>query len=136
MIRFFLKKISRTEFVRSAIHDQADLRAFRQRPTPRSIAGISLIGFSYIIGWPMVSALGVLAVYLGNPLIGVIGGPVTYGLSHLVFIAGMYLAGAAYSKAFLRWATRMIILRLTGNAPISITLPEHPLRASRTGDGD
>ncbi|HSO67302.1 MAG TPA: hypothetical protein VLP30_05545 [Desulfatirhabdiaceae bacterium] len=100
-----MTKISRTEFARCAIEDRADLSSFKQRPTPRTITGLSLIGFSYIIGWPMVGALGVLSVYLGNPLIGVIGGPVTYGLSHLVFIAGMYLAGAAYSKAFLRWAT-------------------------------
>ena len=44
-------------------------------------------------------------------LLLVIGGPVLYGLSHLVFILGMYLAGAKYTKIFLRWATRVAVER-------------------------
>jgi hypothetical protein len=50
-----------------------------------------------------------LAVYLQKPLVAIIGGPLTYGLSHLVFLAGMYLAGAEYTRIFLRWATRMAV---------------------------
>ena len=102
-----LEKIAKTEFVRKAIEEQANLDAFKERPNIRVIAGISAIGISYIIGWPAVSALGAVSIYFGEPLIVVIGGPVTYGLSHLVFIFGAYIAGAQYSKAFLRWATRV-----------------------------
>lgn len=107
-----LDKISQTEFARKAIRDQADLSAFKQRPTPRIILGVSAIIISYIIGWPAVGALGTLAVYFKEPLLAVIGGPVTYGLSHLVFLAGMYLAGAEYTKIFLRWATRVAVEKL------------------------
>jgi len=107
-----LKKISQTDFARKAMRDQADLSAFKQRPTPRIILGVSAIIISYIIGWPAVGALGTLAVYLKEPLLAVIGGPVTYGLSHLVFLAGMYLAGAEYTKIFLRWATRVAVEKL------------------------
>jgi hypothetical protein len=105
----FIRKIAQTEFARSAVADKADLTAFKQRPSVRVVAGISLIGFSYIIGWPAVAALSALAVYLQKPLVAIIGGPLTYGLSHLVFLAGMYLAGAEYTRIFLRWATRMAV---------------------------
>ncbi len=107
-----LKKISETKFVRSAIEDQADLSAFKERPGLRVIVGIAVIGFSYIIGWPAVSALGAMSIYFKEPLVVIIGGPLIYGLSHLVFIFGMYLAGAKYSMIFLRWATRVAIEKL------------------------
>jgi len=109
-----LKKIAGTRFVRTAMEDQADLSAFRQRPTPRMMVGISAIGISYIIGWPAVGLLGMVSLHLREPLIVAIGGPVTYGLSHLVFIVGMYLAGAEYARVFFRWATRVAVEKLTG----------------------
>ncbi len=110
-----LTKIAGTHFVRTAMEEQADLSAFRQRPSPRMIVGISAIGISYIIGWPAVGLLGVVSIHLREPLIVAIGGPMTYGLSHLVFIAGMYLAGAQYAKVFFRWATRVAVEKLTGH---------------------
>ena len=104
-----IKRICETGYVRSAINDKADLSAFKEKPSIRTILGVSAIGFSYIIGWPAISALGALAVYLKRPWLIVIGGPLLYGLSHLVFLLGMYLAGANYTKIFLRWATRMAV---------------------------
>ena len=104
-----LRRIAKTDFVRKAIEERADLSAFKERPTGRIIVGISAMGFSYIIGWPAISLLGVVAVYLKKPLIIIVGGPLTYGLSHLVFILGMYLAGAKYTKIFMRWAARVTI---------------------------
>ena len=104
-----IKRICETGYVRSAINDKADLSAFKEKPSIRTILGVSAIGFSYIIGWPAISALGALAVYLNRPWLIVIGGPLLYGLSHLVFLLGMYLAGANYTKIFLRWATRMAV---------------------------
>ena len=102
-----IKRLSETEYIRSAIADKADLSAFKEKPSIRVILGVSAIAFSYIIGWPAVGALGMLSIYLGKPLIVAIGGPLTYGLSHLVFLLGMYLAGYNYTKIFLRWATRV-----------------------------
>ncbi len=108
-----LKKIAewvaQTEFGKSAIREQADLGSFKEKPTPRIITGIFLIALSYLIGWPAVALFGVLAVYFGQPLIAIVGGPVIYGISHLVFYIGLYLAGARYSYMFLKWATRMFI---------------------------
>ena len=106
-----IKKIAETRYVGSAIEDQADLSAFKKKPSMRIIFGISVMGFSYIIGWPAISALGALSIYLNKPLLLAIGGSLLYGLSHLVFMLGMYLAGAEYTKIFLRWATRMAVER-------------------------
>jgi len=109
-----VRKAAETRFVQKAIADEADLSAFKKRPSTRAIAGITAIGFSYIIGWPAVAFLGAVSIHLGKPMIAIIGGPLTYGLSHLVFILGMYLAGADYSRIFLRWATRKAMEKLTG----------------------
>mgnify|MGYP007046922474 CR=1 FL=1 len=113
--RKILEKAAATRFVRKAISDKADLSLFKERPTPRTIAGISAIGISYIIGWPAVVFLGVVSLHYEKPMIAIIGGPLTYGLSHLVFILGMYLAGADYTRVFLRWATRKTMEKLMGN---------------------
>jgi hypothetical protein len=107
-----IKKVAATPFVRNAIAEKADLTAFKQKPSARILFGVFLIGFSYIIGWPAVGALAALAIYLQEPLVAIIGGPLTYGVSHLVFLAGMYLAGAKYSAIFLRWATRIVMEKL------------------------
>ena len=100
MISRIVTRIGNTPFVRNAIAEKADLTAFKQKPSVRILLGVFLIGFSYIIGWPAVGALAGLAIYLEEPLVAIVGGPLTYGLSHLVFLAGMYLAGAKYSAYF------------------------------------
>ena len=110
-----LEKVAATRFVQKAIADKADLSPFKERPSPRAMAGIVAIGISYIIGWPAVALLSVVSIHLEKPMIVIIGGPLTYGLSHLVFILGMYLAGADYTRIFFRWATRKTMEKLMGN---------------------
>ena len=104
--------LSQKSFVRAAIADKADLSAFNGPPSVKVMAGIGAILFSYVIGWPAVTFLAGVAVYYQEPLIGAIGGPLVYALSHLVFLLGMYLAGAEYTWIFLRWATRVAMLKL------------------------
>ena len=65
----FVRKLAETEYVRNAIAERADLSVFNERPTPRIIFGLCVIGGSYIIGWPVITALGVLSVYLHQPMI-------------------------------------------------------------------
>ena len=105
-------RLANTSFVRRAIEDQADLSAFRQRPSLRVILGLGAILFSYVIGWPLIAGLGTVSIYWRQPLWLAVGGPVAYGLSHLVFLLGMYLAGAKYSMVFFRWATRVAVVKL------------------------
>lgn len=104
--------ISQTAYVRSAMEDETGLECFKQKPTPRIIWGLVIIGISYTIGWPVVGLLGIVSVAWEQPLLVAIGGPVVYGLSHLTFIVGAWLAGADHAKAFFRWATRATILKL------------------------
>jgi len=103
------QKLANTKFGITAVQEKADLSAFKQRPTFRVIVGIILIGISYIIGLPAISALGVISYKYDLPLLFFAGGPVLFVVSHLLFLLGLYLAGANYTKVFLKWAVRMII---------------------------
>ena len=105
-------RLANTSFVRRAIEEQADLSAFRQRPSLRVIFGVGAILLSYVIGWPLITGLGAVSIYWRQPLWLAVGGPIAYGLSHLVFLLGMYLAGAKYSMVFFRWATRVAVAKL------------------------
>ena len=105
-------RLAQTSFVARSIEDQADLSAFKERPSWRVISGVAAILFSYVIGWPLIGGLGALSIYWNQPLLVAVGGPIAYGLSHLVFLLGMYLAGAKYSLIFFRWATRVAMLKL------------------------
>jgi hypothetical protein len=88
--------LSKKKFIIKIMEKPADLSKFKERPTPRLITGLVLMGFSYVIGWPAVAALGFLSVWLKEPLIIIIGGPTIYGLSHVVFILGAWLARAPH----------------------------------------
>ena len=107
MILYF----SATAFVRSSIEKRATLDAFKEKPTLTVLAGVFAIAVSFPLGWPSVAALGILSIKLQTPWIVVIGGPLIYGFSHLVFLLGMYLSGTVYSLIFCRWLTRITMER-------------------------
>lgn len=110
--RKLIIKISEINFVRTAIEGQADLSAFKGKPSLQVITGVLLISFSFLLGWPAVAVSGVLAIQLNEPLIAVVGGPLIYGFSHLVFLLGMYFSGARYSVIFFRWLSRVSVEKL------------------------
>ncbi len=113
-------------FVRSAIEEGANLDAFREKPTLTVLAGVFAIVISFPLGWPAVAALGLLSIKMQTPWIVVIGGPLIYGFSHLVFLFGMYLSGAVYSLIFCRWLTRVIMERA-----LSWTASSQPIDPAR-----
>ena len=94
------RKISRylagKKFIQKILENPADISEFKERPTPRLIAGLVLMVLSFILGWPAVVALSVIAVWMKEPLIFVIGGPTTYALSDVVFIIGAWIARAPH----------------------------------------
>ena len=96
MIRQIAGILAETKSVRGILEHPADLSEFRKRLTPQLIAGLILMEFSYLIGWPAVTVLSILAVYLHEPLIAIIGCPTTYGLSCVVFLIGAWLARAPH----------------------------------------
>ena len=112
-------RFARTRFVRTAMEGEAaDLGALRSKPSPAVIAGVVLIGISYIIGWPAVALLAFLADHLQRAAIVVVGGPLTYGLSHLVFMVGAYFAGNHYAPIFMRCAARAVMRKLLERYPV------------------
>jgi len=112
MYRKTLLKIAKTSFVQSAINEQADLSAFKKKPSVAIITGVVLIIIGSLLGWPAVAVLAAIAIKFNEPLVVVIGGPLVYGFSHLVFLLGMYFSGAKYSLIFARWLIRVVVERL------------------------
>ncbi len=101
--------VSRTNFGRRALEDRADLAVFKKPPSFRLVFGVSLIGLSMIMGWPAVGVFGLVAVYVRDPLIFLIGGPATYAVSWGVWGIGMWIAGPdniRYARALLGWLIR------------------------------
>ena len=109
LLQKLAQKLANTQFGIKAVKEKADLDVFKQRPSFRVLVGIILMGISYILGWPAISVLGFVSYKYELPLLFIIGGPVLYGISHLIFLLGLYLAGANYAKVFLRWMVRWMI---------------------------
>jgi hypothetical protein len=66
---------------------------------------------SFLIGWPAVVALSVLAVWFKEPLIAVIGCPTTYALSCVIFIFGAWLSCAPHYVGIMARYTIQSFLR-------------------------
>jgi hypothetical protein len=102
------------KYIKNILENPADLNEFKERPTPRLIAGLFLMVFSYILAWPAIFALSAMAVWLQKPLIAVIGCPVTYGLSYLVFIIGAWLARAPhYMGTLMRYGIQSLLRKIS-----------------------
>jgi CHASE2 domain-containing sensor protein len=99
------------KFIQKIMETPADLREFQERPTPRLITGLVLMVLSFIMGWPTVAALSVLAVWFQEPLIAVIGCPATYALSYVIFIVGAWLSHAPHYMGVLARYTLQSFLR-------------------------
>ena len=117
--RFAGMWLASTAAGRRAIREQSDLTAFKGHPSARFLTGVGVILFSYVLGWPMVGLFGFLAAYLQAPDL-LVCGPVFYGFSHLVFLAGLFLAGREslkYLEIFSLWTLRSLAERLAGRNP-------------------
>ncbi|MCK5070129.1 MAG: hypothetical protein KAR01_06290 [Desulfocapsa sp.] len=108
-----IQKITDTEFVSGAIEEKADLSAFKEKPSLQVLTGVFLIITGSLLGWPAVAVLGVLAIKFNEPLLAVVGGPLVYGFSYLVFGLGMYFSGAKFTVIFLRWLSRVTVEKLS-----------------------
>jgi peptidoglycan/xylan/chitin deacetylase (PgdA/CDA1 family) len=103
--RRLVQWLERKEAVRKALADRVTFADIKQRPSVRFMAGISLVGFSYIIGWPAVAFFAFLAVYLDVKELALLG-PASYIVSHVVFFAGAALAGVdgiKYGRLYFRF---------------------------------
>ena len=85
------QRLWRTRLVQTALREPVDPLLFR-RPPARVVAGLIQLGVSYVTAWPAIAVLGTLAVWMKRPEI-LLGGPVLYGLSWIVFAVGLALLG-------------------------------------------
>jgi hypothetical protein len=99
------------KFIQKILENPVDLSEFKERMTPRLITGLILMALSFIIGWPAVAALSVLALWFKEPLIAVVGCPTTYALSYVVFIIGAWLSRAPHYMGILARYTIQSFLR-------------------------
>lgn len=111
--KFLSDQLLKIEFVNNAVTEKTDLRIFKEKPTPKMMIGFFCIAVSYIICWPVISVLGIIALYLKMPLLAIVGGFLIWNISHLLFMFGFYLAGAEHSKVFLKWITRLLVEKLS-----------------------
>jgi len=103
--------------VKQVILEGADLRAFKERPTARLIAGVALITLSMLLGWPAVAMAGCFAAQEKNAWVFFIGGPGVYAFSWVIWGVAMVVGGAdalRYANLFIRWMVRRVVEWLIG----------------------
>jgi len=108
------KRLAHTKYGRKALAGQADFSAFRRRPSPSLYFGLALIASSYLMGPAALVLGGYLAAEGEPPLLLALGAAGVFVLVHLVFVAGVWLAGANYAAILLHWAARKFLLRYPG----------------------
>ncbi len=94
-----------------------DLSLFQKPPGPRFALGLIIVGASYVLGWPAMTVVGILAVYWRMPKLGVVGVPLLYATSWVVFGVGILLAGKdtmVYAKALSLFALQKLVRRVVG----------------------
>jgi hypothetical protein len=124
---------ARKEFCREAICENADLGIFKERLTKSVVAGIILIVFSNLIGLPTAVIVGGFVIVTFNASVAAVVAVLIYGISWLLFMLGVYLAGPKYGRAFSRWAVRVILVTILGDeAKTSVVAPvENPEKTNK-----
>ena len=111
------KNLIQKQFFQRILQEDLDLRCLKRKPTAREQFGIFLVLFSYVIGWPAVAFFGFLSLYLKQPLVLIIGGPLMYGTAHVVFLVGMYIVGKDYAMIFMKWSIKKACEKLSAGGP-------------------
>ena len=108
-LRSIARKLDRTKFGQKALAQTEGLGFLKQKPTPRVYAGLTLVALSYLTGLPALASLSYLSVKMSEPVIIALGGLVVFGLVHVMFGVGVYLAGRNYAMEALLWATKKFL---------------------------
>jgi hypothetical protein len=88
----FRQWLRRRRLVQKALDTPIDPVLLRP-PSARIVVGLILLGGSYLLGWPAIALLGAIAAWLRRPVL-LLGGPVLYGVSWLVFAIGLVFIGS------------------------------------------
>ena len=100
--------LAEKKYIKKILENPADLSEFKEPLTPRLLTGLILIVLSFILGWPLIAALGFLAVWIREPLLVIICGPAAYIFSCAVFLAGAWLSNTPHYMGLLsRYAIKV-----------------------------
>lgn len=86
------QRLGRLRLVQRALETPIDPVLLRP-PSTRIVVGLILLGASYVLAWPAIALLAAIAAWLRRPVL-LLGGPVLYGLSWLVFAIGLAFIGS------------------------------------------
>jgi len=103
------RRLARTRFGQRALARPDGLRILERKPTIRVYGGLALMAISVLTGLPSLALLSYLSVRMSDPKIIAIGGPVSFAAVHIMFGAGVYLAGQNYASETLLWATQRFL---------------------------
>jgi hypothetical protein len=103
------RRLARTKFGQKALTQPDGLVILKQKPTTRVYGGLGLMALSFLTGLPALAFLSYLSVKMSKPMIIAIGGPVVFGLAHIMFGVGVYLAAQNYAMEALLWATKRLL---------------------------
>lgn len=119
MIGKIARSLAGTKIIRKVLENPADLSEFSRPPSTRVVVGLIVIGLSYVMGWPAVAACAFLSAHFEDVRIAALG-PVSYGLSYLVFLLGAWIARAPYYlNVLVRYAVRAIFRKALGSEKVS-----------------
>ena len=99
------RRLARTKFGQKALTQSDGLGILNEKPTARVYGGLALMALSFLASLPTLAFLSYLSVKMSKATIIAVGGPVVFGLGHIMFGLGVYLAGKNYAMKALLWAT-------------------------------
>jgi hypothetical protein len=100
-------RLRETRVIRRALATPID-PILLQPPSTRIVVGLVLLILSYLLGWPAIGLLGIIAAWLRRPVL-LAGGPLLYGFSWAVFAVGLVCIGGksiSTGRAFGWWMLR------------------------------
>ena len=103
------RRLARTKFGQKSLTQSDGIGILKEKPTARVYGGMALMALSYLAGLPTLAFLSYLSVKMSKAMIIAVGGPVVFGLGHIMFGVGVYLAGKNYAMKALLWATRRFL---------------------------
>ncbi len=109
LLRYFARWLAQTKFGQKSLTNPDGLSILKQQPGTRVYVGLVLLAMSYLIGMPTLVFLSYLSVKLNKPMIIAVGGPVVFLMVHIMFGAGVYLAGQNYAVEVLHWVTKRFL---------------------------
>lgn len=111
MLTNFKRKLAGTRLIRKVLNEPVDVELLKKRPSVRFFIGLGIIALSYLLAWPVIGLLGIIAVRRHKPGLFALGSPIAYGVSTLVFLLGVWLAGKD-ALAYMRASGRLLMRRI------------------------